>query len=214
MRSLTAALCGLLAVAALADAPPQSSSVTIPLDQYEELQKTKENASATVIDTMTLGGTFKDRSLTVTFSGRSVGTRTPTPVIIDASDLTLSGCTGDAMLERATGKGAYQLIALAPSFTLKCDARLTGSDRMPLNVQPAVLALRANVADGELVAGEERDDGSRSYTLVRQVAGTNETLATTATGRYLITLLPDATRFQYVIQVHNPNRSTSPLPLH
>ncbi|HEY4642227.1 MAG TPA: hypothetical protein VII75_12845, partial [Thermoanaerobaculia bacterium] len=48
----------------------------------------------------------------------------------------------------------------------------------------------------------------------RQVVGTNETLAATATGRYLITLLPDTTSFRYVIQVHNPNRSTSPLPLH
>lgn len=211
MRSIAAAaFLMLLAV----NASAQDSSVTIPLDQYEELQKTKENASATVIDTMTLGGTFKDRSLTVTFAGRSVGTRTPTPVITEASDVTLSGCSGDALLQRAAGKGAYQLIALAPSFTLKCDARLTGSDRMPLTVQSAVLAMRANVADGELVAGEERDDGSRTYTLVRQVIGTNETLATTATGRYLITLLPDATRFHYVIQVHNPNRSTSVLPLH
>src|SRR5213075_1103397 len=63
------------------------------------------------------------------------------------------------------------------------------------------------------VTGEENDDGARGYTLVRQVIGTNETLAATATGRYLITLLPDTTRFRYVIQVHNPNRNTSPLPL-
>jgi len=212
MRSLTAALCGLLAVAALADAPPQSSSVTIPLDQYQELQKSKENASATVIDTMTLGGTFKDRNLTVTFSGRSVGTRQVTNVI-NAADITLSGCSGDALMLRG-GKGAYQLVALAPSFTLRCDVRLSGSDRLPMSVAPAVLAIRSAVTDGELVAGEESDEGARSYTLVRQVVGTNETLAASATGRYLITLLPDATRFHYDIQVHNPNRSTSPLPLH
>src|SRR6185369_2013884 len=129
MRSLTAALCGLLAVAALADAPPQSSSVTIPLDQYEQLQKSKENASATVIDTMTLGGTFKDRNLTIAFTGRSVGTRAATNVISDASDVTLSGCSGDAMIVRG-GKGAYQLVALAPAFTVRCDVRLSGSDRL------------------------------------------------------------------------------------
>jgi len=213
MRSIAAALCGLLAAVALADTPPQASSVTIPLDQYESLQKSQENASATVIDTMTLGGTFKDRNLTVTFTGRSVGARAATNVISDASDVTLSGCSGEALMVRG-GKGAYQLIALAPSFTLRCDVRLSGSDRLPMSVQSSVLAIRSAVADGELVAGEENDQGARTYTLVRQVVGTNETLAATATGRYLITLLPDATRFHYVIQVHNPNRNTSPLPLH
>jgi len=212
MRSIAAAVVALLAVSALADTP-QTSSVTIPLDQYEQLQKSKENASATVIDTMTLGGTFKDRNLTIAFAGRSVGTRVATNVLSNASDVTLSGCTGNALMLRG-GKGTYQLIALAPAFTLKCDARLSGSDRLPMSVQSSVLAIRSSVADGELVAGDEGDDGARSYTLVRQVIGTNETLAATATGRYLITLLPDTTRFHYVIQVHNPNRSTSPLPLH
>jgi len=210
MRSVFAALVTLLAVTTFA----QESSVTIPLEQYQELAKSKENASATVVDTMTLGGTFKDRNLTMTFAGRSVGTRTPVPIISEASDLTLSGCGGDALVMRGGGRGAYQLIALAPSFTVRCEARLTGSDRLPMTVQPAVLAIRSSVADGELVSGEEHDDGARGYTLVRQVVGTNETLAATATGRYLITLLPDTTRFHYVIQVHNPNRSTSPLPLH
>jgi len=213
MRSIAAVCCALLlAVTTLADTP-QTSSVTVPLDQYETLKKSSENTSATVIDTMTLGGTFKDRDLTVTFSGRSVGTRSATNVISDAGDVTLYGCSGEALMLRG-GKGIYQLIALAPSFTLRCDARLSGSDRWPMNVSPSVLAVRSAVVDGELVAGEENDEGARSYTLVRQVVGTNETMAATATGRYLVTLLPDATRFVYVIQVHNPNRSTSPLPLH
>jgi hypothetical protein len=211
MRSIAAVLiCAFLAIGALAE---NESNVTIPLTDYEQLKKTTENASATVIDTMTLGGTFKDRNLTVTFAGRNVGTRTATNLITDAGDVTLSGCTGDALLTRGS-KGSYQLIALAPAFTLKCDVRLSGSDRLPMKVQPSVLSIRSAVADGELVAGEEENDGARTWTLVRQVAGTNETLAATATGRYLITLLPDTTSFRYVIQVHNPNRSTSPLPLH
>ena len=137
MRSVFAALVTLLAVTVFA----QDSSVTIPLEQYQELAKSKENASVTVVDTMTLGGTFKDRNLTMTFAGRSVGTRTPVPIISEASDLTLSGCGGDALVMRGGGRGAYQLIALAPSFTVRCDARLTGSDRLPMTVQPAVLAI-------------------------------------------------------------------------
>jgi hypothetical protein len=76
-----------------------------------------------------------------------------------------------------------------------------------------VLAVRSAVSDGELVVGDEDDKGARGYTLVRQVVGGNETVPITATGRYLIILLPDATRFRYVIQVHNPNRKTAPLTL-
>ena len=209
MRSTSAVLCALLfAAAAVADnTPPQPSSVTSPLSQYEELQKAKENASATAIDTITLGGTFRDHNLTLALTGRSVGNRTETPVLSESPDLTLSGCSGDALLVRG-GKGGYAVIALAPSFTLRCEARLSGSDRLGMKTSDAVLAVRSTVSDGELVAG---DDGI--WTLVRQVVGGNETLATTATGRYRITLLPDTTRFQYVIQVHNPNRRTSPLPL-
>src|SRR5260221_268219 len=128
-------------------APVQgASSVSIPLTVYDEMRKAGENASATVIDTMTVGGTFHDRTLTVTFAGRSVGARTAVEVMHDATNVTLSGCTGDALITRA-GKGAFELVALAPSFTLKCDVRLSGSDRLQMNVQPSVLAVRSAVTD-------------------------------------------------------------------
>jgi|GEM_PF-1976578 len=220
MRSISAVFCALLAVSAFADTPTttatssaQSSSVTIPLTRYEELQKSTENASATVIDTLSLAGTFHDHNLSMTFTGRSVGARAATTVISGAPDLTLSGCSGDALLTRSS-KGVYDLIALAPSFTVRCDARPSGSDRIRMDVAQSVLAVRSAVADGELVPGEDGADDVRGYSLVRQVAGGSETLAATATGRYLITLLPDTTRFRYVIQIHNPNRSTSPLLIH
>jgi len=219
MRFVSAVFCAALSVSAFADntstqAPPaQGSSVTIPLTRYEELQKSTENAAATVIDTLSLAGTFRDHNLTITFAGRSVGARAATTVISGAPDLTLSGCSGEALIVRSS-KGVYNLIALAPSFTLRCDARPSGSDRIRMDVAQSVLAVRSAVADGELVPGEEGEGDVRGYSLVRQVAGGNETLAATATGRYLITLLPDTTRFRYVIQIHNPNRNTSPLLIH
>jgi hypothetical protein len=219
MQFVSAVFCAMLSVSAFADTtstqPPTApgSSVTIPLTRYEELQKSTENAAATVIDTLSLAGTFRDHNLTITFLGRSVGTRAATTVITGAPDLTLSGCSGDALLVRSS-KGAYDLIALAPSFTLRCDARPSGSDRIRMDVAQSVLAVRSAVADGELVPGEDGGDDVRGYSLVRQVAGGSETLAATATGRYLITLLPDTTRFRYVIQIHNPNRNTSPLLIH
>ena len=219
MRFVSAVFCAVLSVSAFANvtstqAPPTpGSSVTIPLTRYDELQKSTENAAATVIDTLSLAGTFRDHNLTITFIGRSVGARAATTVISGAPDLTLSGCSGDALLMRSS-KGVYDLIALAPSFTLRCEARPSGSDRIRMDVAQSVLAVRSAVADGELVPGEDGANDTRGYSLVRQVAGGNETLAATATGRYLITLLPDTTRFRYVIQIHNPNRNTSPLLIH
>lgn len=216
--SLSSALVTAVLLAQEAQKPPAAapaqgtSSVSIPLTVYDEMRKAGENASATVVDTMTVGGAFHDRSLTMTFAGRSVGVRAAVEIIHDATNVTLSGCSGDALITRA-GKGAFELVALAPSFTLKCDVRLSGSDRLQMNVQPSVLAVRSAVTDGELVTAEEDDKGARGLTLVRQVVGTGETLETTATGHYVITLLPDTTRFHYAIQVHNPNRGTSPLPL-
>lgn len=216
MRSIARmAILVLLASPLFADGPakPQPGSVvSIPLSVYDEMRKSGEAVSATVIDTMTMAGTFHDRNLTITFAGRSVGARAAVSVIEGATDVTLYGCSGDALLLRG-GKGAFEVVALAPSFTLKCDARLSGSDRLQMNVQSSVLAVRSAVTDGELVAGDEDDKGARAFTLVRQVVGANETLETTATGRYLVTLLPDTSRFRYAIQVHNPNRATSPLPL-
>jgi hypothetical protein len=116
------------------------------------------------------------------------------------------------MLSRS-GKGTFDLVPLADAFEVRCDLSISGSDRLRMHVAQSVLAVRSSVADAELLAGDEDDTGARDYTLVRHVAGPGEILAATATGRYLITLLPDATRFRYAIDVHNPNRTTSSLEL-
>lgn len=184
----------------------------IPLAEYQTLRDANDRPSATVIDTVRLAGTFRGRDLTITFSGRSIGTRPQAGVIEGTQDVTIAGCTGAGILTR-TAKGSFAVIPTAETFDLKCSLRLAGSDRVQMHVPASVLAVESNVTDGELIAGDEDDKGGRSYSLVRQVTTSGERLAATATGRYLITLLPDATRFRYAIDVHNPNRSTSTLVL-
>jgi hypothetical protein len=202
----------------LADNPPAQnpkpadSQVTIPLETYDALRRGSDVPSRTVIDTILLGGGFRERNLTIRFTGRTLGTRPSAPMLQETNDVTISGCSGNAIVARA-GKGAFDLIPLADSFEVQCDLRISGSDRLKMHVTPSVLAVRSTVSDAELVAGDEDDSGARDYTLVRHVSGPGETLAATATGRYLITLLPDATRFRYAIDVHNPNRTTSSLEL-
>src|SRR5207237_143291 len=168
--------------------------------------------SAVVIDTLELGGSFRDAKLSIAFTGRSIGTRAAVRVLDGAAALTISGCSGDALITRAA-QGAFDLIPLASSFRARCDLRVSGSDRLQLHAPPSILSVRSSVSDGELLAGDEDEHGGRAWTLVRQASTTSETLAVTATGRYLVTFLPDATRFRYLIDVHNPNRSTASLPL-
>lgn len=197
----------------LAAQTPPPSQVTIPLDAYDTLRRSQEAPAATVIDTILLSGGFGEKNLAITFSGRSTGTRPLVKAMEQTNDVTISGCKGEAIVSRS-GKGAFDLVPLAGAFEVRCELRISGSDRLRMHVTPSVLAVRSNVADAELVTGDEDDAGARDYTLVRHVAGPGgETLAATATGRYLITLLPDATRFRYAIDVHNPNRTTSSLEL-
>src|SRR5262245_29036728 len=100
----------LLAFPLLADdAAKPPSVVSIPLDVSDAMRRAGEAVSATVIDTMTMAGTFHDRNLTITFAGRSVGARASVPVLSGA-EVTLYGCTGEALLLRG-GRGAFEVVA-------------------------------------------------------------------------------------------------------
>ncbi len=185
-----------------------AQSVTLPLEEYDKLRQPDRPENITVVDTLRLSGTFKDRTLTATFIGKSVGRRIATPVLGTSSGLLIWGCSGTAVLSR--GDDAFRLTPLADSFAVTCRIAAPGSDRLELSGTRDVLAIASDVVDGELVAAERAQDGTHTYSLVRQSAGGAENIPPTATGHYLITLLPDETRFRYSIEVHNPNRSRRP----
>ena len=185
-----------------------ASRVTLPLAEYDRLRAPDRPESITVVDTLLLSGTFKERNLSLSFTGKSVGKRVATPVLKTQSGLLIWGCSGSAVISR--GDDAFRVTPLADSFTVKCRVEAPGSDRVELVGTRDVLAIASSVPDGELVAGERSGDGTHAYSLVRQSAGTGENIPPTATGHYLITLLPDETRFRYAIEVHNPNRSRRP----
>ena len=188
----------------LAALPVLAQTVTLPIDEYDKLRAPDHPENVTVVDTLLLGGSFKDRNLTVTFTGKSVGKRVATPVLQASSGVVIWGCSGTAVISR--GEEAFQITPLADSFTATCKIAAPGSDRLELTGTRDVLAIASRVVDGELVAGGE----PQAYSLVRQSAGGAENIPPTATGHYLITLLPDETRFRYAIDVHNPNRSRRP----
>jgi len=219
MRKAALALMVLLATSIVADEPTPTPptkptpQVTVSLTDYDALRDASEQPSATVIDSIILAGSFRGSDLTIAFAGRATGTKPLVKALEQTNEVTIYNCKGDGIISRRT-KGAFDLIPLSQNFNVTCDLRVSGSDRLKLHTPTSVLAVRSAVSDGELVGGDEAEDGARDYTLVRHMAmGPGETIAATATGRYLITLLPDATRFRYAIDVHNPNRTTSTLEL-
>jgi hypothetical protein len=122
--------------------------------------------------------------------------------------LSIWGCSGSALLTR--GDNAFHITPLADSFSATCRIGTAGTDRLELFATRDVLAIESAILDGDLASAERNPDGTSRWTFVRQSGGTGENLAATATGHYLITLLPDETRFRYAIDVHNPNRSRRP----
>jgi hypothetical protein len=101
-----AALIALFALPLLADtpAPPPpstpASQVTLPLADYETLRNATQKPDATVIDTVRVGGTFRGRDLTITFSGQTIGNRPQADVLDSTNDVTIAGCSGAAILTR------------------------------------------------------------------------------------------------------------------
>src|SRR4051794_2126828 len=168
------ALLVMLFAASLFADDTKSPLVTVPLTDYQKLTSTPQ-PSTTVVDTIELGGSFHDNRLTIAFNGRAVGVPQETEVVTGGKDLTISGCSGTAIVTRAP-KGAFHVLPLRDTFSARCDLRLAGSDRVQLHVAPTVLGVRSTVSDGELTAGEDDSENGRTYALVRQVAVSNETL--------------------------------------
>jgi hypothetical protein len=196
-------------LSAAADTPSSSpakdsSRVTLALSEYERLHRLDEHASVTVVDILRLGGSFRSRGLTVSFSGRSSG-KLPAEAVLSADEgIFVYDCAGDGIVSRSDE--GFTLTPLAAKFDVKCRLALRGTDRLELKLPRSVLWIESTVSDGELVAGPS-SEGVRSVSVVRRTGPGREALPPSATGRYRITLLPDETRFRYEIDARNPNRS-------
>jgi hypothetical protein len=203
--SLLASILLVVSLPSMGEGEGPLSQVTLPLSEYEALRKAQEGASVTVVDTLKLGGSFRGRDLVISFAGRAAGRLPAEAVLGGAAGVVLYGCAGEGIVSRGEG-GTFQLTPLAPRFEVRCRIAARGSDRLELTATAAVLWVESSVSDGEFVLGEEQD-GGRSFSVVRRTSIAAEGLEPTATARYRLSLRPDETRFRYVIQVHNPNRS-------
>lgn len=192
----------LLALLLAAD-PATSHQVSIPLEDYEQLRKQSERPALTVIDLLRVEGSFGKRDLTIALTGRASGAW-PTVEVLQADGARLHSCEGDALLSRADS-GAFAVTPLAQRFSLRCKVTLDGGDRLAADATAAVLEVVSTVSDGELVASSA--GAGRSFSVVRRFAASDgPELPPAVTGRYLVTLLPDETRFEYRLEIRNPAR--------
>jgi hypothetical protein len=192
-----------LLLALLLAAEPTSHQVSIPLEDYEAMRKQSERPALTVVDLLRVEGSFAKRDLAVVLAGRAAGSW-PTVEVLTAEGVRLHSCQGEALVSRAES-GAFAVTPLAPKFTVRCRVSLEGSDRLAAQTTAAVLEVASAVPDGELVASGA--GAGQELSIVRRIAGAEQQdLPPTATGRYLVTLLPDEARFEYRLEVRNPSR--------
>ncbi|MCS6915042.1 MAG: hypothetical protein RMK29_05485 [Myxococcales bacterium] len=100
---------------------------------------------------------------------------------------------------------------MAPRFRLACRIAVSGSDRLQMDTTPHVLFVESLIRDGEY-AGSDDATGRRSISVVRRTPGA-PAVPPAATARYLISLLPEETRFRYVLELRNPNRTSQPFDI-
>jgi hypothetical protein len=205
MKRATVVLSLVFAVTPLTAEEKAPAQVTLPLQRYEMLRRSQERASVTVVDTMRLVGSFRARDMRMSLSGRSSGSLLR-ETMLRAENVVLYDCDGEGIVSRGE-RGTFALTPLSTRFTVTCRLASRGSDRLEMSVTRAVLWVESAITDGEFVWGSEDAAGSRSFSIVRRTIVSAGKLEPSATGRYLLSLRPDETRFRYAIEAHNPNRS-------
>ena len=190
-----------------------TSTVTIPIKEYMDLKKISEKKSVTTLEEVQLSGEF-GKNLQISFLGSSQGEPTFLPVLRDTG-ISLSNCQGQAALQ--VQDGSLQILAQSSKFKLSCQAAIKNWDQFQLIVLNA-LFVKSDVKGGDFQAGNG-NIGERRITLTktlphRVVADlpiTDE--EPSAMGRYQISVLPEETKFRYILTFNNPNRAVKTFKL-
>ena len=154
----------LLIALLLAPDPATSHQVSIPLEDYERLRRLNERPALTVVDLLTVEGSFTGHDLAVILTGRATGSW-PTAEVLTAEGLRLHSCEGSAILSRAES-GFFAVTPLAERFQVRCRVALDGSDRLAAETKDSVLEVASRVKDGEFVAS---GGGERSFSVAKKM---------------------------------------------
>jgi hypothetical protein len=190
--------------------PAKGASATVPIGEYLDLRKKNEVPSVTTVEEIYLSGVY-GKELALQFSGTASGQPQAKPVFDYTDAFSLHDCAGDAMFDLA--EGSVSILPLGKRFKLSCKVSVKNWAELEMNLKNA-LFFRANVAGAEVIT-DSTEPGSRKVILSHGRRATAQADADiTATGRYLVTAMPDDTRFSYVITATNPNRGIKPFDIH
>lgn len=182
------------------------STVTIPVQEYMNLIRNSEKPRFVSILGATLSGRYGDK-LRIEVSGQASSLNEQREFLrFDAQNVNFESCSGDAQVSFADGVAS--LLPTSPKFSLTCQISIKNWSQVQLTFVQAMGA-KADVTGAETLLLSE-GNGDRSINISKALGGERpvENLPISAVGRFRISVLPEASRFDYNIQIENPSRNT------
>ncbi len=186
-----------------------TSTVTIPIQEYLDLRQQNEKAAITSLENVRITGEY-GKALEIIFSGSSQGRPTMVSVLGESPGMSLSDCSGSALLKFQNEENEVGLLPQAPRFQLKCRLSFKTWEEVTLLVKNA-LFVKVDVAGNEpsidsTSMSDRRIVFRRAVRRVAEAPVMDEEPSVVA--RYQVSILPEETRFQYFFQIQNPNRAS------
>lgn len=189
------------------------SSVTVPIDDFMRLRELDEKPSLTVIEEVSVTGTF-EKSLKISITGSSSGRATSIDFARKDESFSLHNCSGSGLLH-SNGRN-LAILPQASRFKLSCDIDVRSWTQIQMTFLNS-LFVRSQVTGGEAIFdGANADERTITLTKTRTDDPALDAKAEIAVvARHKISILPEESRFEYLLVMSNPNRNkrTFSLPL-
>lgn len=182
------------------------STVTIPVQEYMTLIRNSEKPRFVSILGASLSGRYGEK-LRVEVSGQASSLNEQREFLrFDAQNVNFETCSGDAQV--SFSEGVASLLPTASKFSLACQISIKNWSQVQLTFVQAMGA-KADVSGAETLILSE-GNGDRSINISKALGGERpaENLPVSAVGRFRISVLPEASRFEYNVQIENPSRNT------
>lgn len=188
-----------------------SSTVTIPIQEYLNLVKAADRPRFVSILGSSLTGRYGDK-LRLEVNGQASSLVDQREFLrFDPQNISFDSCAGDAQI--AFNGGSASLLPSSPKFSFHCVISVRNWSQVRITFVKA-MGSRAEVSGAEALVITD-SQGNRSIQLSKASSGERpvEEMPISAVGRFRITLLPEATRFDYRIDIENPSRNTRRLEI-
>ncbi len=186
-----------------------TSTVTIPIQEYLDLRQQTEKSSITSLENVRISGEY-GKPLEIIFSGSSQGRPQMVGVLGESPGMSLSDCLGSGILQFHNQENEIGLLPQSARFQLKCRITFKSWEEVTLLVKNALFVkVDVNGIEPSIDATSMSDRRIIFRRAVRRLAEApvmDEEPSVVA--RYQVSILPEETKFQYFLQMQNPNRTS------